>query len=854
MLDAYFKKNNAVKVQLVVFNIDIQYQKTFQIIKSNWKKLKRELEKITYDGASSFDFLSEYTDNATTHFLFSDGLNTLSQLNFRFKKRTHVVNSIVSANHLILKSFANKSGGNYINLQQISIKKAILKLVSKPLQIVGTNLANDVEYYPKKGSLITSNFNLVAKGEIKIKKIKFFVGYGNDTIKTISINRKEKSHKNSVVSKIWAQQKINWLSVNENENRKKIIDLSKRYQIISSFTSMLILDRVEDYVTHTIKPPKELIKDYNRLLALKENNKKERLQRLQNTLFDEYENLFKWFDKKFKKIVKNKIKKKKVIKVVSTTSNNREIERDTILQSDEFLITGIVSDENGEMPGVSIVEKGTTNGAETDFEGKFTLKVTQGDVIVFSYIGYKTIEKTIASSRSINIVLEEGGAVLDEVVVTALGMRREKKSLRYTVSSVLSESISHSLSGRVAGVAITKNSGFVGSSSKIIIRGASSISSNSQPLYVVDGKIVKNLSSIEQENIHSLYVLNSEQGQQIFGSKAKNGIVVCVTKTGFDNGLDTIDDFEDLVKEKVELKGWNPKTPYLKILNKEKSTALAYVKYLQLRDTYSKSPSFYIDVADYFKNKGAEKIAIRILTNVAEIDLDNYELLKALAYKFEAYKLWEYSVYVYKEILELRPEDIQSYRDLALVYEQVGEYQKSVDLLYRIVNGELLEKEENRSFSGVEAIALTELNRVLLKYKGKINTSHIDSRFIKNTSVDIKIVIDWNHNDTDIDLWVIDPNNEKCYYGHKKTKQGGLLSDDMTEGFGPEQFLLKNAIKGNYQIKIKYYASNQQKVSGPTFLKITTFKNYGKKNEVKTSQLVRLKNVNEVLNLGNLIF
>ena len=80
------------------------------------------------------------------------------------------------------------------------------------------------------------------------------------------------------------------------------------------------------------------------------------------------------------------------------------------------------------------------------------------------------------------------------------------------------------------------------------------------------------------------------------------------------------------------------------------------------------------------------------------------------------------------------------------------------------------------------------------------------------------------------------------------------MSDDMTDGFGPEQFVLKKALKGNYQIQVKYYASNQQKISGPTFLKITTFKHYGYKNEIKKTQLVRLTKVDEVLDIGKLIF
>jgi hypothetical protein len=189
-----------------------------------------------------------------------------------------------------------------------------------------------------------------------------------------------------------------------------------------------------------------------------------------------------------------------------------------------------------------------------------------------------------------------------------------------------------------------------------------------------------------------------------------------------------------------------------------------------------------------------------------------------------------------------------------LAYEKEGSYQTSLDMLYKIVNGELLLKDEDRRFSGIEVIALNEMNRLISLYSEKLEINHIDKRFIKETTTDIRVVIDWNHNDTDIDLWVTDPNNEKCYYSHKKTKIGGLMSEDMTEGFGPEQFILKDAIKGSYKINVKYFANTQQKISGPTFLKISTYKNYGTKNEIKNIKLIRLTEVDDILDVGELKF
>ena len=857
-LDAYFNKNKEVKVRFVVFNTEVRSKQEFVINNGNWNSLKTTIESIIYDGASSFRFLSTYKTETPLNFFFSDGLNTLSDLDFKFKKKTHIVNSSSSANHTILKHLANISGGKYINLQQKSVKAAIKEVYEAQLQFLGTNILSDeLEVYPKKGSIINNNFSISGKGDFFNKKIKFFFGYDNDTIKTISFFVKNKNVKNNFISKIWAQKKLNYLVVNSEKNRSEIIKLSKKHQIISPFTSMLILDRVEDYVAHSIEPPKELKQKYDELTARKINNKKDRIARLQNQLFNEYENFFTWYDKDYKSIKRNEIVSVRVNDTTTLVHNdaieNSNADEESLIRG-EFFVSGIVKSESDSfpLPGVNVLVKGKTRGKQTDFDGKYRIKVKIGDVLVYSYLGFTSAETTINSNRSVNIDLVEDVAALDEIIVVGYGTSNSasrRLNRRASRRMVKSEIISNALQGSVSGVQIQNNT----NDSNVIVSGTSSIK-ESKSLFVVDGKLVENNPNLESKEIQSLYVLKSEQSEQLYGSRGSDGVVVIVTKKGFNDNLEAIKDFEEQVKEKLELKGWNPKTPYLKVLKKIKNIEVAYLKYIELREKYSTSPSFYIDVADYFKERGATKIAIQVLTNVAEIDLDNYELLKALAYKFEAYELYDYAVSIYKEILKLRPEDIQSYRDLALVYEASGEFQKSVDLLYKIVNGELLEKDENRRFSGIESIALNELNRMVSLYKTKISISHIDKNLLKTTKLDIRVLIDWNHNDTDIDLWVIDPKKEKCFYKHTKTKIGGLMSKDMTRGFGPEQFVLKNGVKGNYKIKVKYYASSQQKISGPTFLKITTFKNYGSKNEIKNVKLLRLAEVNEVIDVGEFVF
>jgi len=223
----------------------------------------------------------------------------------------------------------------------------------------------------------------------------------------------------------------------------------------------------------------------------------------------------------------------------------------------EKTVSGTVSDNTGGLPGVSVIIKGTSTGAETDFDGKYSIRAKSGDVLVFNYLGYKTVEKTVGSANVIDVTLEEGGEVLDEIIVTAQGIKREKKALGYAVSKVDSEQleqrsegdIGRLLSGKASGVNIQTQSGVSGSGTSILIRGMSSFSGSNQPLFVVDGVPFSsdtnaqgnfvdgnNGSSrfldIDPNNIESVNVLKGLAAATLYGTQGRNGVILITTKSG----------------------------------------------------------------------------------------------------------------------------------------------------------------------------------------------------------------------------------------------------------------------------------------------------------------------------------
>lgn len=203
-------------------------------------------------------------------------------------------------------------------------------------------------------------------------------------------------------------------------------------------------------------------------------------------------------------------------------------------------VAGTVLDANGQpLPGASVVEKGTNNGTQTDFEGNYAIEVGDDAILVVSYFGYKTQEVSVSGQTQIDVTLEEDVSQLNEVVVVGYGSQR-KSDLTGSISSVDSKSfekqpltkIDQALQGRAAGVQVNQTSGAPGSAFKIRVRGTNSIAGNNEPLYVVDGVVVGNINSLNVNDIKSMEVLKDASSTAIYGSRGANGVVLITTKTG----------------------------------------------------------------------------------------------------------------------------------------------------------------------------------------------------------------------------------------------------------------------------------------------------------------------------------
>ena len=219
----------------------------------------------------------------------------------------------------------------------------------------------------------------------------------------------------------------------------------------------------------------------------------------------------------------------------------------------EITVKGNVSDAQGPLIGVSVKVAGTANGTITDLDGNFTLKCNPGDELEVSYIGYKTLR--VKAQSNMQIKLEESSTELDEVVVTALGIKRDRKALGYGLSEVKGEELTkaketnvvNSLAGKVAGLVVSNTAGGAAGSTRVMLRGTTELTGNNQPLYVVDGVPLDNtnfgsageqggydlgdgISAINPDDIETMTVLKGPAASALYGSRASHGVILITTK------------------------------------------------------------------------------------------------------------------------------------------------------------------------------------------------------------------------------------------------------------------------------------------------------------------------------------
>ena len=332
----------------------------------------------------------------------------------------------------------------------------------------------------------------------------------------------------------------------------------------------------------------------------------------------------------------------------------------------------------------------------------------------------------------------------------------------------------------------------------------------------------------------------------------------------------------------ITLKPWNPDTPYLKAMDANPEDA--YNIYLKERKTYADSPAFYLDCAGWFlKQKpsfGKEQpskseiisiactieIAERIITNLAEFKLENPALWRTMGWRLREAKRYSLAIHCFRKVLTLRGEEGQSYRDLALVLMEEGKARamtaptaakpllEEAMTLFKRAAFDLHGRKSGRRGNDfqVAIIALEELNGLIAWIEAHewpegecpaIPT--FDAAYRRDLPVSLRIVMSWDADQTDIDIHVLEPNGEEAFYQNRRTAEGGFVSEDVTTGYGPEEYLKKDLERGTYKILSNYFSSHQTALTGATVITVTLYTDWGTAKEKQRTMTLRLNKPKE---------
>jgi tetratricopeptide (TPR) repeat protein len=683
LIDAYLKTNPNVTIKLITLRDKAEEKQSYTIANRNWTQLRTDLTAMKYDGASAYKSIDFTRFSCDAFMLFGDGLTTFGEKNGRLSKAPiYTVNSSTSANHAYLKYLAAASGGEYANLTLLEVADAVELLRGGGFQFFGTGVAQS---YPSIPSSIQESIHVAGIISGKTDLV-FSFGVGEATEKVnLTIDPALYLSSTGLIRRIWAQKKLGDLLINLDENEDAITALGKEHGIVTPTTSLIVLDRVEDYVTHEITPPKELRESYDKLLGAQKKSEKDAFDEHMKEVSRDFKEYVAWWN---------------------TDVNLAEI---------------LARDKQWKIDNKGRADSLVLNGAQND----------------------------------------------------AMMMESEE----------------------------------VGNASFGTVDAAFATDAMASPAPLA-------------------FSANSNESDPRKKDKVKD-----ISNKG-----------------EIKLEKWEPDAPYMTPMKAANATTL-YDVYLKLKTENASTPSFYLDAADVFIEKKQDELALRVLSNIAELELESHELMRVLAHRLEQLGYYDLAVSSYEEVLEIRKEEPQSYRDLGLCLEKAGRYQEAIDALYEVV-----ENPWDGRFPGIETIVLAEINHIITLHKKDVKTSKIRSEFIVDLPVDVRVILNWDSDNCDMDLWVTDPRGEKCFYSHQETEIGGKISNDFTQGYGPEMFNLKRAMQGDYKVQVNYYGTSSQRLAGPTTIQLQLVTNYGKPNEKIKEVTRRLSSAQEILDIGSFTF
>ena len=292
----------------------------------------------------------------------------------------------------------------------------------------------------------------------------------------------------------------------------------------------------------------------------------------------------------------------------------------------------------------------------------------------------------------------------------------------------------------------------------------------------------------------------------------------------------------------IAVQAWTPGAADMRRLA-QAAAGDRYAVYLDLRLAAPDSPAFYLDAAQVFAAHAQRALALRVLSNLAELHIEDRGLLRVLAYRLQEMGETGEAIRLLQRVAELAPDEPQSWRDLGLAQAAAGAWQPAIDALWTAASGTW-----DARFGDVDVIALGELDAIAATHR--VDVSAVDPQLRRNLPLDVRVALAWDTDGSDIDLWVKDPHGEWVSYQSPLSRQGGRVTRDVTNGYGPEVFSLKKAVPGVYEVHAKYFGSHRQALGNGTSVMMRLTTGFGTSAEKHRDVILRLEEARDDVLVG----
>jgi hypothetical protein len=814
-LEKWLAARKDVDVDLIAFRDEADPAQHFAVRGGDSTALRSAIAALPLDGGTSYGVIRlDAASKPDAVVVVGDALSNFAAREPQLGNaplRLIFVHASQSADTRNLARWSRRYGAPVLNLLEIPPEEALRQIASVPwmLQAMRVVQGDCNDLAPAAllpvGAVVGVYGQCRGPAEIELQ---FGNAAGASAKRTISLDDTTvlDPDRGAFVARLWATARIADLQLAANPDDEVITDLAKRYGIVTENTSMLVLDRIEDYVRYRVEPREpELAAEYQRIVAAQTKSGSGDTQRLalQDQVLHQWLEFKKWHDARHA-----------WLETVLAPAAAAEVARWQRLPRLKDARAQTSKAETLARHAAKLQERWQRDGVDATTRAAWE-KEASAVMLELDALRQQRLAQAPDSDRSDD---------LETVVVTGSQIaterrrrdRRDEAELRREQST-----LSHPAPPSPA------------------------MAPPPPPPPPPPAPVPPPPPASDSY---------AGAGQPAAGSPLAAGGVQ--TRMALKASEREANAPSTSAPSRIELKDANPDKPYIANIRAARD---AYAAYLHEREQQAASPSFYLDCADYFRAEAKNpRLALRVLSNLAELDTESAALLRVLAYRLEQWGRFDLAVPLFEDALKLRREEPQSYRDLALALtRQDGpDYARAVDLLWQVASRRWSER-----FPEIQTIALHELNDALArapeaertKLVADLRAKGADERLLDAVPVDLRVVLTWDADNTDIDLWVIDPTGEVAIYSHARTTIGGHMSRDFTGGYGPEVFTIRRPIPGTYTVKANYYGSNAQKLLGDVTVQaefLTQFGSGRSKREVVTR---RLENRREVIQIGTFV-